>query len=88
MRLVEQFDYETLFPEAPAMRLPRVRFTVRRMMVGVAVAAVPLAVWAAWLDPVRRWQRDVNDDQDGARRWEAIHRVLPVRLPESFWRVW
>jgi hypothetical protein len=35
-----RLDYERRFPEAPAMRLPRVRFTVRRMMIAVAVVAV------------------------------------------------
>src|SRR4051812_47688687 len=31
-------------PEVPAMRLPRVRFTVRRMMVAVAAAAALLGL--------------------------------------------
>ena len=31
--------YETHFPEAPAMRLPRLLFTVRRMLVAVAIVA-------------------------------------------------
>src|SRR4051794_13000522 len=61
---------------APAMRVPRVRFTVRRLMVMVAATAVPLAFWAAWLDPVRRWQRAVTDDENGTRRHEALNEML------------
>jgi hypothetical protein len=34
--------------EAPAMRLPSVRFTVRRMMVIVAAAAFGLGAWVWW----------------------------------------
>src|SRR4051794_6042387 len=67
--------YERNLPEAPAMKLPRVRFSVRRMMIAVAIAAVPLAVWAAWFDPVSRWQRAVTDDDNGARRWEALNEM-------------
>ena len=58
------------------MRPPRVRFTVRRMMVAVAALAMLMAVWAAWFDPVRRWQRAVNDDQDGAARWQALDQMV------------
>jgi hypothetical protein len=36
-------DYKMSFPEAQAVRLPRVRFTMRRMMVMVAIMALPLA---------------------------------------------
>src|SRR3954454_21317619 len=35
-------NYDRLLPEAPPMRLPRARFTVRRLMVCVAVAALVL----------------------------------------------
>jgi hypothetical protein len=41
-------NYERLFPEAPAMRLPRVRFTVRTMMVAVAVAGVLSVAFRCW----------------------------------------
>jgi hypothetical protein len=34
--------YETPFPEAPEMRFHRLRFTVRRMMVVVAIVAIAL----------------------------------------------
>src|SRR3954454_1043552 len=33
--------------EAPPMRLPKLRFTVRRMMVGVAIVAVAMFVFEA-----------------------------------------
>lgn len=35
-------NYEGLFPGTLSSRLPRVRFTVRRMMVGVAIVALIL----------------------------------------------
>jgi HEAT repeat protein len=44
-------------------------------MVAVAASALVLAIWAAWFDPVRRWQRAVVDDENGARRWEAIQEM-------------
>ena len=37
-----RLNYERPFPEAPAMRLPRLRFTVRRLMVAVAALAACL----------------------------------------------
>ena len=42
------------------------------MMAAVAASALVLAIWAAWFDPVRRWQRAVFDDENGTRRWEAV----------------
>ncbi len=50
----------------------RVRFTVGRLMLAVAIAALPLAIWSAWFDPVLRWQRALHDDQDGPGRWQAL----------------
>jgi hypothetical protein len=58
------------------MKLPRPRFTLRRIMIVVAVMAVPLAICVQWFDPVRRWHRAVTDDQDGAARWEAASRAI------------
>lgn len=57
------------------MRRFRPRFTLRGLMVAVAGAALAMAVWAAWFDPVRRWRRAVNDDENGARRWEAVTEI-------------
>jgi len=55
------------------MRLPRVRLTIRVLMVVVAVAAVPMAFWDAWFDtPVRRWQRAIIDDQNESGRRQAL----------------
>jgi hypothetical protein len=34
--------------EAPAMKLPRVRFTVRRLMVVVATVAIGIGAGAVW----------------------------------------
>jgi hypothetical protein len=34
------------------MRVPRVRFTIRRMMIAVAIVAVTLAVLIAWRDQI------------------------------------
>ncbi len=51
------------------------RFTMRRMMLAMAVVALLLAAWEAWFDPVRRWRREVTDDQDGAVRWRAIEQM-------------
>ena len=36
--------------EAPVIRLPRVRFTIRRMMIAVAVVAVGLSAWPFLVD--------------------------------------
>jgi len=55
------------------MRLPRVRLTIRVLMVVVAVAAVPMAFWDAWFDtPVRRWQRAIIDDRNESGRRQAL----------------
>ena len=50
------------------MRLPRVRFTVRRMMVAVAVLAAAFAVWMQvdryqW----RRWRQHLNTEMTWSR---------------------
>jgi HEAT repeat protein len=58
--------------EGKLMRRFQPRFTMRGMMVMVAVAAVLMAVWAAWFDPVRQWRRAVTNDENGLRRWEAL----------------
>jgi hypothetical protein len=47
--LLESLKYKTFFPEAPAMRLARVRFTVRRRM--VVVAAAGACAVAVGVDP-------------------------------------
>ena len=60
------------------MRRFRVRLRVGRMMIAVALIAGGLAVWAAWFDPTRRWQRAINDDQNGALRWEALRQLAPT----------
>ncbi len=39
------------------MRLPRIRFTVRRMMVAVAVVAASLGILEAWENHNLRWAR-------------------------------
>lgn len=41
-------DYETPFPETPVMRLPGVRFTVRGMMIAVAVIALVVGGGITW----------------------------------------
>jgi hypothetical protein len=58
-----------------AMRRFRVRLSVRRLMMVVAVAAVPLAAWAWWFHPVRQWQRAVTDEKNGFRRLRAIEQI-------------
>jgi len=63
------------------MRRFRPRFTVRRLMVVVAVSAVLMAAWAAWFDPVRVWRRAVVDDENGLRRWEALNEMSRGRVP-------
>jgi len=57
------------------MRKFSIRFTVRRLMLIVALAAVPFALWSSWFSPVRQWQRAINDDQDGPRRWWALTQI-------------
>jgi hypothetical protein len=44
--------YERRFPEAPRMRLPRLRFRIRRIMVWVAIVAVV----TAWLVENIDWE--------------------------------
>jgi hypothetical protein len=47
------------------MRLPRVRFTVRRMMVAVAVLA---AAFAAWMEVDRyQWRQHLNTEMSWSR---------------------
>ena len=57
------------------MRRFQVRFTVRWLMVAVAIVAGGLAVWSSWFDPTRRWQRAIRDDQNGALRWQAVNEM-------------
>jgi hypothetical protein len=45
-------------------------------MAVVVVAAVLLAVWAQFFDPVRRWQRAVTDDENGTRREQAVRKLI------------
>ena len=52
------------------MRLSRVRFTVRRMMVAVGAVAVALSLWI-WFARARYWL-------DEADRW-ALHEQLEMR---------
>ena len=70
--------YERPFPETPAMKLPRLRFTVRRWMAVVAVVAVVLAV----LSEFKRMEQ---------RRVDAQIRLLVQALKEDRlkypWRV-
>lgn len=54
------------------MRLPKVQVRLRWLMALVALAAVPMAIWSAWFNPRRMWQRAVVDGENGARRWHAI----------------
>lgn len=61
------------------MRRFRVRITVGRMMVVVALIAAGLAGWSAWFDPTRRWQRAINDDENGALRWEALGQMTATK---------
>ncbi|QEH35045.1 HEAT repeat protein [Aquisphaera giovannonii] len=65
------------------MRRFPLRFTVRRLMAAVAVAAVVMAAWAIYFDPVRRWQWAVTDDQDGPGRWEALREVGRGRIDKA-----
>ena len=48
------------------MRLPRVRFTVRRMMIAVAVFAAAFAALAPWMkvdrDQWRQWRQHLNTE--------------------------
>ena len=53
-----------MWQEAPVMKLPRVRFTVRRMMVVVAVVAIGLGVHGQ----LARWRQLARDYEIAAAR--------------------
>jgi hypothetical protein len=62
------------------VRLPRVRFTVRRMIVVVAVMAVFLGLFG-WID---RRAREFRDRRDFHRiRWSAINEGFEVEDPQA-----
>lgn len=49
---------------------PRFRLSLRTMHGLVALIAVGLGVWAAYFDPVRRWQRAFY--KNSQRRFEVL----------------
>jgi len=61
---------------SPAPRRRRFRLSVRALIAAVAVAALVLAGWHAYFDPVLRWRRAIRDDNDGALRWDAMTRAV------------
>jgi HEAT repeat protein len=55
-----------------AMIRPRIH--LRTFLVLIALVALGLGIWDAFLSPYRRWQRAIRDDDDRGRRWEAALR--------------
>ena len=69
------------------MRIPRLRFTVRRLMVAAAIAAIATAGWILH-EPVRLvWSpRALIQGQEIMGRricWSVIGRLIPDRDPET-----
>jgi HEAT repeat protein len=68
-------------PLIPIRRRAKLRLSVRSGLVAVAVVALLLAAWTSYFDPVRRWRRDIHDDNEGGRRWEAASRGVMGLIP-------
>jgi hypothetical protein len=79
-------SYKRLVTEASTMRLPRVRFTVRRMMVVVAVLAVCLSLASAasyYISPPEFLiHAEGNRLVAGIESWRSIHGRYPSSLEE------
>lgn len=63
------------------MKLPRVRLSVRWLMVAVVAAAVALWAWTSFWDPAVRWRRLIRDDNESNARWHAARRGLSGEIP-------
>jgi hypothetical protein len=72
-------EYGRRFPEAPTMRLPRVRFTVRRLMVVVAAGAVILGSARAAMrrvrlaEATRHYNRELLRIMGGEVRLDSVY---------------
>ena len=59
----------------------RPRFSLRLALGLVALTALALTVWVERFDPVRRWHKNIRDDQEGTRRWDAIENAFRGKVP-------
>jgi len=69
------------FPGGASMRPRRSIASVRGLLAIVAAVALVCWFWVAYVDPVRSWQRAINDESDGRIRQLAIRRAIADMVP-------
>jgi HEAT repeat protein len=62
------------------MKLSRLQFRSRGLLIIIACVAVVLWAWVTYFSPAGRWHRMIRSDNESAARWDAASRALKGQI--------